>query len=122
MIDIGLLFAAWLASGVAFYYYCDEDWSLDYAIFFAINAGLGVGYGDYVPDRPVTKVFTVAFSVVGTSLIMGGLGIFFEMLTQHQDQLHFGLNIAVGIWAMRLKYLNKKANSWLCTKNPPVRS
>ena len=81
VIDIGLLFAAWLAAGVSFYYYCDEDWSLDYAVFFAVNAGLGVGYGDYVPDRPVTKVFTVCFSVVGTSLIMGGLGIFFEMLT-----------------------------------------
>ena len=81
IIDVGLLFAAWLTSGIAFYYYCDEGWTLNYAFFFAVNAGLGVGYGDYLPDRRVTKLFTVAFSVVGTSLIMGGLGIFFEALT-----------------------------------------
>ena len=80
--------AAWLASGVAFYYSRDEDWSLDYAVFFAVNAGLGVGYGDYVPDRPVTKVFTVCFSVVGTSLILGGLVFHLER----------GVEVVDGLW------------------------
>ena len=72
--DVGALLVVWLVSGATFFCYCDVGWTPLYAWFFAVNAGLGVGYGDKMPTIDSTKYFTVAFSLVGTSLIMGGLG------------------------------------------------
>ena len=88
-IDMGVLFTAWMLIGVAFYYFCDEHWDATYAWFFAVNVGLGVGYGKYMLTNNSTKYFTVVFVMVGTSLIMGGLVCFFDLLTQRTKAASF---------------------------------
>ena len=88
-IDMGVLFTAWMLIGVAFYYFCDEHWDATYAWFFAVNVGLGVGYGKYMITENSTKYFTVVFVMVGTSLIMGGLVCFFDLLTQRTKAASF---------------------------------
>ena len=54
-IDMGILFTLWMLVGVAFYYFCDEHWDATYSWFFAVNVGLGVGYGKYMLTENLTK-------------------------------------------------------------------
>ena len=77
VLDVGLIIVAWLGSGMAFYYFCDEGWTPAYSVFFAVNVGLGVGYGEFMPTRPATKYFTSFYCLVGTSVVMGGLAVLF---------------------------------------------
>ena len=77
---IGLL-TVWIVAGTLFYTYCDEDWTPLYAFFFSVNVGLGVGYGEFMPTRDTTKYFTSFYCMLGTSIAMGGLALFFEALT-----------------------------------------
>lgn len=87
--DMSILITVWMLSGVAFYYFCDEHWDATYSWFFAVNVGLGVGYGKYMLTENSTKYFTVVFCMVGTSLIMGGLVCFFDLLTQRTKAASF---------------------------------
>lgn len=80
--DMGLMLVVWLLCGVTFYYTCDEGWSLLYSWFFAVNVGLGVGYGQHMLTLDSTKYFTCVFALVGTSLISGALALFYDLLGQ----------------------------------------
>lgn len=79
--DMALIFLAWMGTGILFYSYCDEGWSVDYAWFYATNVGLGVGYGYHAIKSNATKYFTVVFCMMGTSIIAGGLALFYDLLS-----------------------------------------
>lgn len=51
-----------------------------YAFFYATNVGLGVGYGNYHIRDIATKWFTVFYIVMGSSLVIGSLSVFFNHL------------------------------------------
>ena len=89
VLDVGLIIVAWLGSGMAFYYFCDEGWTPAYSVFFAVNVGLGVGYGEFMPTRPATKYFTSFYCLVGTSVVMGGLAVLFTGLQTKAKQASF---------------------------------
>ena len=67
-----------LLTGVFFYVFVFNLDSLDEkaevnqvvdSVYFAVIVFTTVGYGDFVPDSPSGKVFTVAFAYVGVWLI-----------------------------------------------------
>ena len=56
----------WLLVGTLFYA-VNEGWSWYTALFFAVNVGLGVGYGENSLQYPSSWGFTIAFVIVGSS-------------------------------------------------------
>lgn len=49
-----------------------EGWSIGQGIYFAFITGLTIGYGDFVPHRPLTQVIAVIigfFGIVLTGLV-----------------------------------------------------
>jgi hypothetical protein len=47
-----------------------EDWSFGDGIYFAFISGLTIGYGDFVPHHPVSRMLAVMIGFVGI-LLMG---------------------------------------------------
>lgn len=46
-----------------------EGWTLGQGVYFAFVTGLTIGYGDFVPHRPLTQVLAVAIGFLGIILI-----------------------------------------------------
>ena len=48
-----------------------EGWGIGKGVYFAFITGLTIGYGDYVPTRPLTQILAVVIGFSGIAL--GGL-------------------------------------------------
>ena len=48
-----------------------EGWGIGKGVYFAFITGLTIGYGDFVPTRPLTQVLSVVIGFSGIAL--GGL-------------------------------------------------
>jgi hypothetical protein len=46
-----------------------EGWSLGQGVYFAFVTGLTIGYGDFVPHHPLTRVLAVVIGFLGVILI-----------------------------------------------------
>ena len=46
-----------------------EDWPLLDAIYFAFVSGLTIGYGDFVPTRPLSRVLAIGIGLTGVLLV-----------------------------------------------------
>jgi hypothetical protein len=46
-----------------------EGWTLGQGIYFAFVTGLTIGYGDFVPHRPLTQALSVMIGFLGIVLI-----------------------------------------------------
>jgi Ion channel len=62
-----------------------EKWSTLDGLYHAIIAGTTVGYGDFRPTRPVTKILTIILTFIG--LIFTGI---FVAICLHAAQITFG--------------------------------
>ena len=62
------------------------DWSITEAFFYAVNVGLGVGYGELVVHGNGSKWFTIFFVMAGASLIAasGALAVQAVLLRQFE--------------------------------------
>ena len=48
-----------------------EGWGIGKGLYFAFITGLTIGYGDYVPTRPLTQILAIVIGFSGIAL--GGL-------------------------------------------------
>jgi voltage-gated potassium channel len=55
------------------FYRLVEDWEWLDAFYFTMVTLTTVGYGDFHPTKPLSKIFTVALLIVGVSAILGFL-------------------------------------------------
>lgn len=62
-----------LAAGTVFYWQT-QNWSLVDSFYFCVMTIATVGYGDLTPDKDVTKIFTIAFTVLGIGLFASFVG------------------------------------------------
>lgn len=69
--DLSLLVVSYFTVGTVFYGVCDEDFTPLYALFYATNVGLGIGYGDLNIRDGVTKWFTVFYLFAGSTVVVG---------------------------------------------------
>lgn len=54
-----------------------ENWRFGQAAYFTFITGLTIGYGDFVPVRPLTRVAAVAIGFIGILLsgLIAALGV-----------------------------------------------
>lgn len=52
------------------FYRAVEGWSVVDSLYFAVVTGLTIGYGDIVPQYPISKVFTVFYAVLAVGLFV----------------------------------------------------
>lgn len=62
-----ILLCSSLACGTVFYWQI-EHWSLLDLLYFCVMTVSTVGYGDLAPTTPVSKVFTIGFTLLGIGL------------------------------------------------------
>lgn len=56
-----------LASGTYFYWHV-EGWSVVDALYFCFMTMSTIGYGDLVPTSPLSKIFTIVYSILTIGL------------------------------------------------------
>ena len=69
----------------ALFYRYTEGWSLINGLYFAISTASTVGYGDLTPSHQISKIFTMIYIVLSTTLTLYSIslvaqkGIIFHM-------------------------------------------
>jgi hypothetical protein len=67
--SLGLLAGSLLALGTVFYRFV-EGWSWLDSFYFCVITLATVGYGDFSPQTPIGKLFTVGYIFVGIGLLV----------------------------------------------------
>ncbi len=75
IITTALLFILFLEVGGTLFYMYFEGWRAIDALYFTTITLTTIGFGDHVPSRDISKLFTIffAFAGVGTALFSMGL-------------------------------------------------
>jgi voltage-gated potassium channel Kch len=68
-----VVFVVLLASGTIFYAGV-EGWSVLDALYFSVATMSTVGYGDFVPQTNVGKIFTIIYLLVGVGVFVALVG------------------------------------------------
>ena len=66
-----------LAIGTISYHYL-EGWSWIDALYFSIITLTTIGYGDFSPQTTAGKLFTIAYIILGISIILGFINTVFQ--------------------------------------------
>ena len=67
-----------IATGTWFYSRM-EGWSLGDSLYFTVMTLTTVGYGDLAPTTSATRMFTVAFVLIGIGILLG----FIDVVARH---------------------------------------
>lgn len=68
----------WIVSGTLFYSYCN-DWPLPQSFFYAVDAGMSIGFCTQVAEtKLISKAFTIFYILLGASVIGGALALFIQ--------------------------------------------
>jgi hypothetical protein len=58
--------------GTVFYHFV-ERWSWLNSLYFCVVTTATVGYGDLTPTKPISKIFTIFYIIVGITIVLGAL-------------------------------------------------
>merc|ERR1711865_776170 len=81
---LGITVIAWLMIGTLFFS-VNEGWEWWRALFFAVNVGLGVGYGENSVSQLSSFAFIIGFVIIGSSFIAAGLVMLFQFVVELRD-------------------------------------
>lgn len=76
----------------ALFYRTIEGWSFINALYFAVATASTVGYGDITPSHQISKIFTIIFIVLSTTLTLYSIalvaqkGIIFHMHKKVEEE------------------------------------
>jgi voltage-gated potassium channel len=59
-----------LVTGALFYAKV-EGWNLLDAVYFCFVTLTTIGYGDLAPTKPISKIFTILYIIVGIGILLG---------------------------------------------------
>ena len=107
------VYMSWTVLGIAFYHYYDQ-FSGPTAFFFAMEAGLSVGFCNPQEKDDTSKLFTIFYVLIGGSLIASMFGVVLFEATKITDGLHPNLMKRSKKWERELSITN--------TKNPFLRA
>lgn len=68
--DLSIIVVIVVTVGTVFY--CQmEGWGVVDALYFSVITLITVGYGDFSPSSPISKIFTVCYIFVGLGVLAG---------------------------------------------------
>lgn len=76
----------------ALFYRSNEGWSFINALYFTISTASTVGYGDLTPSHEISKIFTIVFIILSTTLTLYSIaliaqkGIIFHMHKKDEEE------------------------------------
>jgi hypothetical protein len=73
------------AIGTVFYKFV-EDWSWVDALYYTTVTLTTVGYGDFVPTKDISKLFTIAFLIAGVGYILAFLNFLVTTTVERRQQ------------------------------------
>ncbi|GAB0494699.1 hypothetical protein MMPV_005995 [Pyropia vietnamensis] len=87
--------AAHIATAVVVYHIL-EGWSWTDCVYFTVVSLLTVGFGDLVPTKVSTKVFTCCFAFVSIALITAALSFIIGFIVDRQEEMVLGTMFSRG--------------------------
>ena len=70
-----VIYGLWIMSGVIFYKFYG-NWTTSTAFYYAIEAGLSIGFCNPAEKDDWSKLFTIVYVLIGSSVVSGCLGFF----------------------------------------------
>jgi voltage-gated potassium channel len=64
-----VLLSLLLIAGGTWFYAVAEGWSVTDALYFSVVTLTTIGFGDLVPTRDLTRIFTVVYSLLGIGVL-----------------------------------------------------
>jgi voltage-gated potassium channel len=91
-LKLSLLLLIIVISTAALFYRSMEGWSIINALYFAVATASTVGYGDLTPSHEISKIFTIIFIILSTTLTLYSIslvaqkGIIFHMHKKDEEE------------------------------------
>ncbi|MEK7502975.1 MAG: potassium channel family protein [Patescibacteria group bacterium] len=74
-LKLSLFLLAVIISAAALFYRSTEGWSLINSLYFAVSTASTVGYGDLTPSHEISKIFTIVFIILSTTLTLYSISL-----------------------------------------------
>jgi len=59
----------------ALFYRAIEGWTFINALYFAVSTASTVGYGDLTPSHEISRIFTIVFIILSTTLTLYSISL-----------------------------------------------
>lgn len=82
---LSILLALALIGGTLFYWTV-QHWTVLDSLYFCVMTIATIGYGDLAPTGPVSKVFTIAYAILGIGLFASFVGKLVALRMEHHKQ------------------------------------
>jgi voltage-gated potassium channel len=79
------LIASFLLFGTLFFHFT-EGWSYVDSFYFSGITLTTVGYGDFMPTQPLTKLVTVFFAFAGIGIVFYSIGIIAQKYFEREEE------------------------------------
>lgn len=74
-LKLSLFLLAVIILTAALFYRREEGWSFINALYFAVSTASTVGYGDLTPSHLISKIFTIVFIILSTTLTLYSISL-----------------------------------------------
>ena len=100
-----------ITTGTIFYHVKENLSWLD-ASYFTVMTLLTVGYGDFAPHKPISKIFTMVYALISIPAILFCLGLIVnDFIKQRMDQIEDKVNQVIEEESLLKKELEER--KWL---------
>jgi voltage-gated potassium channel Kch len=73
-----------LILGATLFYRHVEGWSVVDALYFSVMTMSTIGFGDLVPTTPLSKIFTIVFSLLSVGVFVAVVGKIVEIILERK--------------------------------------
>ena len=75
-----------LLAGGTYFYSSAEGWSVLDAFYFCVMTMSTIGYGDFVPTSPFSKIFTVVFAILSIGVFAAAVSKVVSIVLMRRKQ------------------------------------
>ncbi|MCL4473287.1 MAG: potassium channel family protein [Actinobacteria bacterium] len=73
--------------GGAIVYHALESWSWIGSLYFCVSSLTTVGYGDLLPTRDATRLFTIFYLLSGSGVVVASVGVIGSRYLERRDRM-----------------------------------
>jgi voltage-gated potassium channel len=74
-----------LMMGATLFYRHVEGWTMVDALYFSVMTMSTIGFGDLVPTTPLSKIFTIVFSLLSVGVFVAVVGKIVEIILKRKS-------------------------------------